>query len=49
MVEDMLCDSKAGFTEVIVMGPGWVMLFYGRQLLGEKLSLGEVQDVVFTL
>ena len=32
-VEDMLCDSKAGLTEVMVMGPGWAMLFYGLQSL----------------
>ena len=31
------------------MGPGQAILFYGRQLLGEGLSLGEIQDVVFTL
>ena len=41
MVEDILCDSKAGLTEVIVMGPDWAILFYGRQSLGEGLSLGE--------
>ena len=49
MVEDMLCDGKAGLTEAIVMGPGQAMLFYGRQSLGEGLSLGEAQDAMFTL
>ena len=49
MVEDMLHDSKAGLTEVIVMGPGQALRFYGKQLLGEGLSLGEVQDVMFML
>ena len=45
----MLYDSKAGLTEVIVMGLGWALLFYGWQLLGEGLSLDEVQDIMFTL
>ena len=31
------------------MDPGWAILFYGRQSLGEGLSLGEVQDTMFTL
>ena len=29
MVEDMLCDIKAGLTEAKVMGPGQAVLFYG--------------------
>ena len=29
--------------------PGWAVLFYGWQLLGEGLSLGEVWDAMFTL
>ena len=49
VVEDMLCDGKAGHTKVIVMGPEWAMLFHGQQLLGEGLSLGEAWDVVFML
>ena len=49
VVEHMLCDGKSGLTEVIVMGTGWPVLFYGRQSLGEGLSLGEVQDAMFTL
>ena len=40
VVEDMLCDRKAGLTEVIVMGPDWAMLFYGWHSLGEWPSLG---------
>ena len=31
------------------MGLGRAVLFYGRQSLGEGLSLGEVRDAVFTL
>ena len=35
--------------EAVVMGPGWAVLFYRRQSLGEGLSLGETQDTMFTL
>ena len=49
LVEDMLCDSKSGLIEAIVIGPGWAILFYGRQLLGEGFCLGEAQDTMFTL
>ena len=48
-VEDMLSHGKAGLTEAMVMGPGKAVLFYGRQSLGEGLSLGEVGDATFTL
>ena len=41
VVEDMLQDGKSGLTEAVVTGPGWAILFYGRQSLGERLSLGE--------
>ena len=47
MVEDMLEGGKSGLTEVVVRGPSRVVLFYGRQLLGEGLSLGEAQDATF--
>ena len=49
VVEDMLCDGRPSLTEAIVMGPGQAVLFYGRQSLGEALSLGEVRDAMFTL
>ena len=49
MVEDMLQDCKSGFTEVVMMGPSWAILFYRRQSLGEGISLGEAQDAMFTL
>ena len=48
-VEYMLWDGKSGLTEVAVTGPGWTILFYGRQSLGEGLSLDEAQDTTFTL
>ena len=30
-------------------GPGWAILFYGQQSLGEGLSLGKACDTTFTL
>ena len=48
VVEDMVWDGKSGLTEAVVTGPGWAVLFYGRQSL-EGLSLGEVWDATFTL
>ena len=48
-VEDMLWDGKSGLTESVVMGPGQAILFYGRQSLGEGLSLGETWDAMFSL
>ena len=40
---------EIGQQEVVVTGPSQAILFYGRQSLGEGLSLGEVQDAMFTL
>ena len=31
------------------MGPGQAILYYGRQSLGEELSLGKACDTMFTL
>ena len=49
VIEDMVWEAKSDLTEAVVTGPGRVVLFYGRQFLGEGLSLGEVRDAVFTL
>ena len=49
VVEDMLWDGKSGLTEVVVIDPGWAILYYGRQSLGEGLILGEACDATFTL
>ena len=49
VMEDMLWDGKSGLTEAVVMGPGQAILFYGRQSLGEGLSLGKVCDTTFML
>ena len=49
VVEDMLCHSRTSLNEAAVMGPGKVILFNGRQSLGEGPSLDEVRDATFTL
>ena len=49
VVKDMLQDSKSGLTGAVVMGPGWAILFYGRQSLGEELSFSEAWDTMFIL
>ena len=38
IVEDMVLEGTPGLTEAVVTGPGWAVLFYGWQLLGEGLS-----------
>ena len=45
----MVQEGRNGLMEAIVMSPGWAVLFYGWQFLGEGLSLGEVRDTTFTL
>ena len=47
LVEDMLCYGRTSLTEVMVMGPGRAVLFYGRQSMGEVLSLVEARDATF--
>ena len=49
VVEDMLHHGRIGLTKAVVTGSGWAVLFYGRQSLGEGLSLGEVRDAAFAL
>ena len=49
MVQDMLWDRNSYLMEVVVTGPGWAILFYGRWSPGERLSLGKVWDAMFTL
>ena len=49
IVEDMVWEGRPGLMEAVVTGPGQAVLFYGWQLLGEGLSLGEVRDATFTL
>ena len=49
LVEDMLCYARTGLTKAIVMDLGMAILFYGRQSLGEGLSLGKARDAAFLL
>ena len=49
VMEDMVLDGKSSLTEAAVTDPGWAILFYGWQLLGEGLNLGEAQDAAFML
>ena len=49
LVEDMLHDVRTGLTEAMVTGRGKAVLFYGRHLLGERLTTDEARDVAFLL
>ena len=49
VIEDMLQETRAGLTEAIVVGPGRVILFYGRCSLGEGLKVDEARDAIFLL
>ena len=49
VVEDMLRDIRARLTEAIVIGPGKVILFYGRHSMGEGLTADEARDAAFLI
>ena len=49
IVEDMVWESRTGLMEAVVTGPGWAILYYGWQSLGEGLSLDETRGATFTL
>ena len=49
LVEDMLCEARAGLTEAVVIGPGRAILFYGRHSMGEGLKADKARDAVFLL
>ena len=49
VVEDMLRDIRAGLTEAIVIGPGKVILFYGRHSMGEGLTVDKARDAAFLI
>ena len=48
-MEDMVQEGRVGLMEAVVTGPGWAILFFGWQSLGEGLSLGEARDAAFML
>ena len=49
LVEDMLCDVRISLTEVVVTGPGRVVLFYRRHSLREGLTTDEASNATFLL
>ena len=49
LMEDMLCDVRTGLTEAVVIGPGRTVLFYGRCLMGEGLTIDKARDALFLL
>ena len=49
VVEDMLQEARAGFTDAVVTSPGRAILFYGRCLMGEVLRADEARDAAFLL
>ena len=49
LVEDMLHDVRADFTEAVVTGPGKAVLFYGRCTLGEGLTTDKARDATFLI
>ena len=49
LVEDMLCNARAGLTEAMVTGPGRAVLFYRRHSMGEGLTAHEARDATFPL
>ena len=49
LMEDMLCDARAGLTKAVVTGPGRAVLFYGRCSMGEGLTTDEPRDAAFLL
>ena len=49
LVEDMLHKARTGITKAVVIGPGRVVLFYGRHSMGEGLRGDEARDAAFLL
>ena len=45
----MLHKARTGLTKVVVIGPGRVVLFYGRHSMGEGLRVDEARDATFLL
>ena len=45
----MLREERTGLTKAVVIGPGRVVLFYGRHSMGEGLKEDEARDAAFLL
>ena len=49
LMEDMLQEVRTGLTKAVVIGPGRVVLFYGRHSMGEGLKADKARDAAFLL
>ena len=49
VVEDMLREARAEVTETVVTGPGRMILFYRRHLMGEGLRADEARNAALLL
>ena len=49
LVEDMLSNARTRLTEAVVTGLGRAVLFYGRCLMGEGLTVDKAKDATFLL
>ena len=49
LMEDMLHDARTRLTEAVVIGPGRAVLFCGRHLMGDGLTMDEARDAAFLL
>ena len=49
LVEDMLCKAGTRLTKVVVTGLSRVVLFYGRNSMGEGIMADEARDASFLL
>ena len=49
LMKDMLHDARTRLTEAVVIGPGRVVLFYGRHSMGEGLTADKARDAAFLL
>ena len=49
LVEDLLHEARTRLTTAVVTGPGRVVLFYGRCVMGEGLITDEARDATFLL
>ena len=49
LVEDMLQEARTGLTKAVVIGPGRVLLFYGRCSMGEGIKADKARDTTFLI
>ena len=49
LVKEMLHNARTGLTKAVVTVPGRAVLFYGRHLMGEGLTMDKARDATFLL